>query len=183
MPGRGWDTLEWHRGSHQPGTCQGPWHEALALLLVGQELPYAVDAAQPRCGVGPVQPLAQDCTSVLWFCPFITAPLRVLSDEIQRSHLSLLRAKAISMLVEAACPARGTWQRWGWMKWVLSSCHCMYGHLPSGNGAIWAVFALGPGALLVLVLLLFVCLPAVNSLPILQDPGITTILIKPFSGN
>lgn len=69
------------------------------------------------------------------------------------------------------------------MKRVLSSCHCVYSHLPRGNGAIWAEFALSPGAFLVLVVLLFFHLPAVNSLLLLQDPGVTTILTKPFSGN
>lgn len=79
-------------------------------------------------------------------------------------------------------PALGMWQWWAWKKRVLSCCPGTCGRSPSGSGPVWAVFTLNPGALLVLVLL-FVHLPAVNSLLILQDPAVHMFLIKPFPGN
>lgn len=138
----------------------------------------------PGAGLVWSRPPSQDCTFALRFSLFVVAPLRVLIGAIQRSHLSLglHRAKPISMLVEAAYPALGMWQWWAWKKRVLSCCPGTCGRSPGGSGPVWAVFTLNPGALLVLVLL-FVHLPAVNSLLILQDPAVQMVLIKPFPGN
>lgn len=137
----------------------------------------------PGAGLVWPRPPAQDCTFALQFSFFPTAPLKVLIGAIQRSHLSpgLHGMKASSVLVEAAHPAPGTWQRWARKKWVLSSCPGACGQSPGGNRPIWAVFTLNPGALMVLFLLLFVPLPVVNSLLILQDPAVIMVLIKPFS--
>lgn len=96
MSPEGWDTLGWPGGSHQPGRCRGPRHEALALLLMGQELPGAVDAAG-RCTApmrgwsGPATGTGLHLSALA--LPFVTAPPSVSTAEIQRSHLSLLRAK------------------------------------------------------------------------------------------